>query len=115
MPEQHVLGVHGDVGLELADPPAARVLQAEQVVARLGQGDGGDVAEASTAGAGIGGGIGAAQWRPGCGGAGIMMTPGARSATWARDAPAASVPRVGARRTVCRHRRLSSGPAPRVR
>ncbi len=37
VPEQHVLGVHRHVGLKLADPPAARVLQAEQVVAGPGQ------------------------------------------------------------------------------
>jgi hypothetical protein len=33
VPQQQVLGVHRHVGLKLADPPAARVLQAEQVAA----------------------------------------------------------------------------------
>src|SRR6266576_3814318 len=37
-PQQHVLGVHGDVGLALALPPALPVLEAEQVVAGAGQG-----------------------------------------------------------------------------
>ena len=44
--QQQVLGVHRDVGLELADPPPARVLQAEQVLAGGGQGARGDVGQA---------------------------------------------------------------------
>ena len=41
--QQQVLGVHGDVGLELALPPALRVLQAEHVVTRSVQGVAGEI------------------------------------------------------------------------
>src|SRR4029077_16286766 len=41
--QQQVLGVHGDVGLELALPPALRVLQAERVLTRPVQGVAGEI------------------------------------------------------------------------